>query len=440
MTHRLPKLLLGLLMLLILALLVAPGVIGRGVRSSTIESALALFPVEARQQLIISERDYTGGWFSSDGVLDVEYAPPGLNERIALTVRYEIDHGPLVRTDDGLQPGLAFARLHPEFDADDMRATLAELPFPPPRVELTLFAAFDRSLRMALRVTPVDYRGPEGEFLFAGIDAGMVASADRSADFDFTMGRLVASDGNDLGFSIDGIRFESHTEQLDELLAPAHARVVIDGIVSQGPLPLRIDSLAATSRMGPSPAGTDRLDITQRFQLNAMESRLPLESLDLTSEINGLEGEIIRNYYALLGEFQQQVSGTVANVAINDLGQELVLELVRNPLEMNNTASATVYEGSHSARLDIDWAGLPGLTSLRNLAIARIVAALGLELDIDLDLEAVMRSPLAAYVDPYVQQGIIVVDNNRIRLEARLRDSELLVNGEPVPLDQYIVL
>ncbi|MEX2470497.1 MAG: DUF945 family protein [Pseudohongiellaceae bacterium] len=442
MSHRLPKLLLGILLFLVLALLLAPGLIGRGVRDNTIERALTLFPAEARQQLSISERSYSGGWFASSGVLDVLYNPLGLNERIALTVRYTIDHGPVVRTDAGLRPGLAYARLTPEVDDVEFNSALAELPFPPPQIDLSLLAGFDRSLRLGLTVTPVDYAGADGEFLFGGIDAAMVAHGDQSADFSFTMGRLQARAAGGIGFSVDGIRLQSQSAQLDDLLAPASADVAITGIASDGPVPVRIDSITAASRLTPNPSGPDRLDIQQQFDVNGMESALPVAALSLTTAVNGLEGEIIRNYYTLLSEFQQQVSGggTVSGLSLNDLGQDLALELVGNPLQLNNAATGTVYEGAHSVRLDIDWAGLPGLTSLRNLAIARIVAALGLELDVDLDLEAVLRSPLAAYVDPYVQQGVIVLDNNRIRLQARLRDSELLLNGEAIALDQYIVL
>lgn len=443
MSHRLPKLLLGILLLLVLALLLAPGLIGYGVRDNTIERALTLFPAEARQQLSITERSYTSGWFDSSGVLDMLYTPPGLNERIELTVHYNIDHGPLVRTDAGLRPALAYAQLRPEVDDAQLSAMLTELPFPPPQIELSLLAGFDRSLRLGLTVTPVDYAGADGEFLFDGIDATMVAHGDQSAALSFTMGRLRAREAGGIGFSVDGFRLQSQSEQLDDLLAPASANVAITGIVSDGPVPLRIDSITAASRLAPNPSGPDRLDIQQQFDVNGMESTLPVAALSLTTAVNGLEGEVIRNYYTLLSEFQQQVSGsssTVSGLSLNGLGQDLALELARNPLQLSNAATATVYEGAHSIRLDIDWAGLPGLASLRNLAIARIIAALDLTLDVDLNLEAVLRSPLAAYVDPYVLQGVIVLDNNRIRLRAHLSDSELSLNGERIALDRYIVL
>ena len=48
-----------------------------------------------------------------------------------------------------------------------------------------------------------------------------------------------------------------------------------------------------------------------------------------------------------------------------------------------------------------------------------------------------MRSPAGELVKPYIQQGLLVVDSERILLNALLEDGELMINGEAQALDQF---
>ena len=111
--------------------------------------------------------------------------------------------------------------------------------------------------------------------------------------------------------------------------------------------------------------------------------------------------------------------------------------MIRNSLVLNNEVAANVYDGDHSIDLRIHWAGLPDLTDLARLDINEVIAALTISVEVSLDLAAIMRSAAAEFIDPYVQEGYIRLDNGRILVNGSLSDSELIVNGEAVPLDQF---
>jgi uncharacterized protein YdgA (DUF945 family) len=53
-------------------------------------------------------------------------------------------------------------------------------------------------------------------------------------------------------------------------------------------------------------------------------------------------------------------------------------------------------------------------------------------------MEAINRSPAAGMVDPYIQQGYISIDSGRLLLDISLANSELTINGEVTPLDQFL--
>jgi len=65
------------------------------------------------------------------------------------------------------------------------------------------------------------------------------------------------------------------------------------------------------------------------------------------------------------------------------------------------------------------------------------IAALKIKLDLSLDLDAILRSPLAGLVDPYAREGYLTVSKGRVMIEASLQNSVLRVNGDELPLDQF---
>ena len=110
--------------------------------------------------------------------------------------------------------------------------------------------------------------------------------------------------------------------------------------------------------------------------------------------------------------------------------------MIQNGLVFNNYIQANAFEGDHSVDLQVDWEGLPELDNIARMDINQAIDALNISLEMSLDLEAVMRSPAAEMVDTYVQEGYIEIDNGRILLSATLSDSELLVNGSSLAIDE----
>ena len=109
---------------------------------------------------------------------------------------------------------------------------------------------------------------------------------------------------------------------------------------------------------------------------------------------------------------------------------------MQNRLVFNNRINVEAYDGGHSIDLSISWEGLPDLNNIARLNINDAINALTLRLDVSFDLAAVMRSPAAELVDPYVQQQYIKLDNGRVLLNGSVEDGKIVVNGDAIPLDQ----
>ncbi len=426
-------------LLLALALTLMPKLIGANIEQATIDNLIALIPPEAQSQFEISRDEFNGGWFSSSTTIDLIYTPIG-SEAIALTLDFEIDHGPLLQTDDGLRLGLAYALIEPSIRSDHFDIAIAEIPFPLPDITLNLLARFDQSLWLNLNVSELNINDPAGVFAFAGLDAHADIAADQSASFSLQMGELSATENADnSNILIWGMTLTSSTSRLNDILAESQASLSIPSVSSTWPLPFSVSDIGVDYGLNASATSDNFSEIYQTIRIASIESEVPVNSFSWFSEVKQVNNDLLRDYYRLLSELQNEINSDSETVTaeFSELGQELYLLVLQNPLEFNTKLDLRSYEGDHTAELRIKWAGLNTLSSATEMEVNAALAALDMTLEISLDLEAILRSPLAGVVDPYVQQGYLTIDNGRILVQASLRNSVLRVNGDELPLDQF---
>lgn len=425
--------------ILILVIGITPKIVGLNLRESTVDNLFSLIPPETLRQLEINETRFDSGWFSSSAEFQVTYTPLGATDAFALNLDFDFSHGPLMLTRDGVEFGLAHASIVPSFNSREITEALSTIPFDLPEVELALLAGFDQSLTVELNISGVEIEDPSASVSFEGLVGSLQTNPDQSAELQMVMGGLRAEQtGNGMGFDLQGIDLHSETKQINDLLAPSQAELTIPGISSAGPLAFTATDITANSRLSDTPNSSEQIDVFQRLQVANLESDLPLQALGWTIEVNELSTELIRTYYELLSSLQDQINaGGTDTISMDELGQELAMILVQNSLIFNNYLTATLYEGDHSLDVLARWEGLPAATSLNELGIEEIISALNLQISMSLDLEAVLRSPFAELVDPYVQQGYIQLDNDRILMELSLADDEIIINGSSTSLQQF---
>ncbi|MEX0963574.1 MAG: DUF945 family protein [Pseudohongiellaceae bacterium] len=420
-------------------LTVAPKVIGLGIEQATIDSVLELIPPEAGSQFEIRRNEFSEGWFRSAATIEVIYRPIG-TDAVALSMDFDIDHGPLLQTQDGLKIGLAYANITPSIRNDLFEIAVAEFEFPLPQISLNLLARFDQSLRIAMDVKAVEYSGTQGYVNFAGIEASVDVNRDQSARFALEMGELSASEvAANSDILVAGLSLVSTTAQMNDILAASSAALSVPVISSTSPVPFSVSGFSINYGLQDSPNHPQSSEIHQTLKVTNIEGELPIRSFYWQSEIKQLSDELMRDYYRLVSKLQSEMNSDPDTVSdeLGVLGQEMLLLTLQNPLEFNNLIRFNAYEGDHSADLRMQWAGLSTLGNVAELDTSAAIAALNITLLISFDLEAVLSSPLAGLVDPYVQQGYLTVSNGRVIVEASLQDSVLKMNGDEVALDQF---
>ncbi len=422
-----------------LALVLMPKVIGANIERATIDNLIALIPPEAQSQFEIRRSEFSDGWFSSSTTIELIYTPIG-TDAIALSMDFDIDHGPLLQTADGLSIGLAYAVIEPSIRNDMFDIALTEISFPLPDITLNLLARFDQSLWLNMNVSELNVSDTAGDFSFDGLDANVDVASDQSAYFSIQMGELSAIESaENSNVLIAGMTVTSSTTQLNDMLAESRATFSIPSVSSTLPLPFSITDIGVDYGLQASPSLQNFSEIYQTIRIANIESEVPVNSFNWLSEIKQLNNELLRDYYRLLSELQDEINSDedAVSAEFTELAQELYLLVLQNPLELNNRIEASSYDGDHTADLRALWSGISTLSSAAELDMSEAITALNMTLEISLDQAAIMRSPLAGLVDPYVQQGYLTITNGRIMIEASLQDSVLRVNGDELPLDQF---
>ena len=414
-----------------------PKIIGLGIHDLTINNLVALIPPQANSQIAIEETSFDNGWFSSTATINATYTPIGM-EAIAVDFDFSIKHGPFVSTNNGLRLGIAYAEIKPKIAAAlPVFETASAVQFPDTLIEL--FASFSQSLLIRVTVDPTSHTGTYEEFEFAGLSASFLARADQSAELLINIGQLTIRESrNNLDFTIGGIEVISKSTQINDILAPTSATFSIPSIKSSAPAALTIDNILASSQLSAS-SNPNAIQLNQRIAMQSIAGDSPLQSFDWQLEIDQMQRQLISDYYDLLTELQtqSQVDAQAAALKINQISQELSLLVFNNPLVINNLVTAKLYDGMHRAELKLRWDGLPMLDNIAALNLNEAIASIDMSLDVSLDFNSVMKSPVAEQVESFINQGFIVIKKDKISVKATLHNSQLILNGEDIPLDQF---
>ncbi len=235
------SLVVAVLAVLVLALM--PKVIGASIERATIDNLLALIPPETESQFKVRRNEFSNGWFSSSTTIEFIYTPIG-TDAIALTMDFDIDHGPLLQTKDGLSIGLAHAVIQPSIRNDLIDIAVADLSFPLPDITLNLLARFNQSMWVNLNVSPLNFSDVTGEFNFNGLNANVDIASDQSAYVSVQMGELSASENAaNSNILVTGMAITSATTQMNNILAESSATLTIPLISSTLPLPFSMSDI-----------------------------------------------------------------------------------------------------------------------------------------------------------------------------------------------------
>lgn len=403
------------------------------------------------------------GWFASAGQISVS-APMiagVVYEGVTLTADVRLSHGPLLATDSGLRPGVAWAHLTPVISGLPSGHPLQLLFAEGADTQITVLSALDGSQRLELLTGAQTFSLPAAQgglleptvITLADLQASLTLAANGAADL-----HLSSSDVHVLNSLYDAVATQASVHaQSTELSATP-----LPGTLSIAAQRLRIEDLPTLPLLGSvtttdsdsltmhgisldyaahQQADTKTITLEQSLGVARIESALPLESLTLTTQLAGIDETLATEYLTFLRETQGMMQAMTApqlqeHIAAHS--ETLALHLLQAPMQQTSTLNLQAWGGAHEATLNIRWPGLPTLTSLAQIDPATMLHLLVVTLEIAANAETVAASSLAAAAKAYTTQGLLIEENGKVVLKANLQGGNLDLNGNSFPLGSFL--
>ncbi|WP_295800780.1 DUF945 family protein [uncultured Microbulbifer sp.] len=406
--------LLTLAALLLLAALVAPGLIGPKVEE-TLQQQLA-------RQPNIEVTGYQRGWFGAEA-LTLLKGKDGATE-----VYSEIQHGPLLFTRGGPRIGVIYSatRLSGQQLEPALRRQLEAYYGPleagvekSPLLLETLVGPNDR-VTNTLHLLPIERSEGDQRILFKGAEIQLVTDFQgQQQDSSFQLGEFVRMDG--------------HREAL--YLQSGEGSFTLDGN-GAGTLQLTLPLVRANNDSGPLELQDVQLDYTgelvaQRtlkvqtnLSLPVIQSATPASALTQQIHLPAIGYDDLHHYlYSLL---------------LTPASQRNWAQVFERPLKMQQQLDIETANGPVQLQADVDWAGMPRNRPVKNDKLFWLDNLSGTA-NITAAEQALTQSPLIMQANTLKQYGLLIENNGELTMHLEVDRGNLKVNGQPLPADLFIL-
>jgi hypothetical protein len=386
------------------------------------------------------------GWFSSTGEVSIDGPVIGGTryEQIRLNAPFELIHGPLLVTDEGIRLGITWAQLHPRLSGLHNNALIQSLFSAEADSTVRVLAGLDGALHGSLSSGPIEQslNGTHVELnnfelrLDIARNGNLILNANTSA---------LRLQSPTLDALVTDAMLELRSQGLGRSPLPGSINISAATLASTLPSPLtlhgiRLDYAASVQPESESPAS---LILQQHVAVQQIESALPITGFEMQSEVLGMDLMLVQEYMSFLREaplLMATMSDAELQQHIEAHSEAFTLALLQNPLQQTSTLNIEAWEGEHAAELSLVWPGEPNISHTQQLSLTRVVRLLALELEVAANTEALYRTPLGPAIRASAAQGMLQQENGNLILSASLQEGNLSLNGQRFPLQPILNL
>ncbi|WP_226665278.1 DUF945 family protein [Microbulbifer aggregans] len=406
-------LLISLTALLLLAALVAPGLIGPKVEE-TLQQQLA-------NQPNIEITGYQRGWFGAEA-LTLLKGKDGATE-----IHSAIQHGPVVFTRNGPRIGVIYSKtrlsgqqlepaLRHQLEAyyGPLSADVEQSP-----LLLETLVATDNRVINTLHLLPIDRKEGDQALRFEGAEIQLITDYQgQQQDSRFELGEFVRMDGHRealyLQSATGDFNLDGNGAGTLQLMLP-----LVRANNDSGPLELR----NVTADYAGELAGARTLKVQTNISLPEIQSATPASALTQQMHLPAIGYDDLHHYlYTLL---------------LTPSAERNWAQVFDRPLKMQQQLDIQTANGPMQLQMDVDWQGMPRKRQPNDKLFW--MDALTGEANINAAEQALMQSPAIMQASTLKQYGLLIENNGELTMHLQLDRGNLLVNGQPLPADLFML-
>ena len=400
--------------LLLLAALIAPGLIGPKVEEA-LQQQLA-------QQPNIDLTGYQRSWFGAEALSQLK-GKDGTSETFT-----EIQHGPVLFTRGGPRVGALYAetrltgkQLEPtlRYQLEAYYGPIGTSVEDSPVLVETLVGANNR-VTNTVHLLPIDRNVADQQIQFAGARIQLVTDYQgQQQSSHFELGEFVRMDGHRESLYLQSAKGNFQ-------LAPSgagtlHAKLpLVRANNDSGPLELRDVELDYTGKL----VAARTLNVQTALKLPEIQSSTPASSLTQQVNLPAISYDDLHHYLytALLTPSAQRSWPQVFNRPLK-MQQQLDIESANGPMQL---------------QVDVDWKGMPRNGQAGNDKLFWLDHLNGTA-NISAAEQALMQSPLIMQASALKQYGFLKENNGQLSMHLQLNRGNLEVNGQQLPADLFVL-
>ena len=423
------KIALGVLVLILAGALVAPKLVGDKAHQAYLKS-FAEYPTGS-SGLSFEHRSYEQSWFTSKAVsvMNIPLGDPDQTS-ISLVLTSDVAHGPVMYTKAGLAFGLGHVKSEMTFE--DLPVEIQELVdeyLPAGTITMASLIGFDQVSSDEMHIESISLQSDQVKAVFGGLNSSGVSKLDYSlmkGDIELPASHITADD-----FAVDAAdasgSYDMYKYRSLMMLGKAELNYPQIKIVApQGTVTLEDFRIASNYE-----EQSGNLNMATSMGVRNIIAPVPVTAFQYDMQMNQVDARAFELWVEITQEMQVQPADPAAALN-NPKMRELVELLVQSGMELNQQITLDGMGG----RLSIDWdtrfVGLPNGATFDDMM--QLLKAVDIHVVVTVDEQVVMASPLAAMATPYMQQGLIVKQGDKLVSDMTLTDGVMTVNGIEIPV------
>lgn len=425
------KVAVGIALLVLVAALAAPKLIGARAHQEYLK-AFTEYPVGS-SGVSFEQRSYQQSWFSSEAVT-VMKIPVGLPDfkEISLVFTSHIGHGPLLSTDEGIAVGIAYVKSDITLEGlSESAQKLADKYMPAGTVTTASLIDFGQLSNDTMHVSRIEFGGEKGAAVFGGLNLSGVSKLDYSA----MQGKLDLLASNiDAGNAALDIANASGSYDMhrygDLMLGKFEMNFPqIKASAPQGTVVLEDFRIASDSG---EQAG--KLYMSASVGARKMNAPIPVTAFQYAVKAKNIDMKAVELWGEVAKEMQGQQPGQLPAVSDKKVSRIVDL-LMQKDSELGLKFSVEGMGGSLNIDSSIRSTGLPDGVHVEDMSDkSALLKAADMHVVVDVDEKVLMATPLAGMVAPYMQNGMVVRNGDKLMADIKLVAGALTVNGIPTPM------
>jgi len=429
------KIVVVLVVFLVTAAVVAPKLVGNVAQDIYLQS-IDNYPWD-KTQVTVEHRAYEKSWFSSTAVtaFEMKLGLPDM-KTITWVATSHVQHGPVLFTDEGMKFGYAYIETKNTFEGLPQEAQdFLDTYLGSDGIQMTSLVDFKQLSHDTFNVKGFTVVKDKVAATFGGLILRGTTTLDYSAmkgEVKFPASEIKAEKGRVYIADAEG-SYHQHIYKKMMMLGDANVTFpLIEATSSQGNV--KLEGLSADIYSGEK---NGKLNLFESFKVKSIQAPIPLTAFQYDMEIQQVSIEAIEAWTDLVAQRQGQNTEALSEEQM----RELVNTVLQEGLAFNQLLKVDGMGGSAMVDWDVKFVGFPDGKSVFDLQDKeRLLESLDMHLRLEVDEIVVNATPFATMISPYLKQGFVSKEGEKLIVDVTLLQGITTINGQEVPRETVLQL